>query len=166
MTNRPDFSVMLMAAFAILVAVISGAVAGSYGLPTDMKMLAANFGFAICCYVTTFRFSGVLGQNLFEDFLKNKSNQLIDVSGLFDGGNPARTARAEKIWDNKPVSQCVLIKTYAADTKTVFDRIVNNLCFRTICSARSNCYQCPGMELENDRTRSNKFIIRHPLLRF
>jgi hypothetical protein len=128
MRDRPDVAVFLMAGIAVFVGLVSGITANLFGMPTDITLLLANFGFSLGCYLTTLGFRSLLRQPQFNDLLKNSGKHEVDISDLCNGTDP-RKASVEKIWTNKPVSHWILIKAYAADTKAIFDKIVNNLLF-------------------------------------
>jgi hypothetical protein len=128
MRDRPDVAVFLMAGVAVFVGVVTGITTTFFGMPTDVALLSANFGFSLGCYLTTLKFRSLLSEPQFNDLLRNSGMHEVDVSDLCNGADPCK-ASVEKIWTNKPLSRWVLIKAYAADTKAIFDRIVNNLLF-------------------------------------
>ena len=116
-----------MAGFALGAASLVGAVVSRAGLPTDVSMLVANFSFVVCCYLTTLGFENVLYQPSLEELVTAYAKKSIDVSDLFDQRTPASTAFGQKIWDHRPISRCVLLKTYANDTQAVQDKLVSQL---------------------------------------
>jgi hypothetical protein len=127
MTKRPDFAIVLMAGFALGAASLLGGAINRSGLSTDISMLVANFAFVVFCYLTTLGFENVLYQPSLEELLGTYAKKPIDVLDLFDERTPASTAFGEKIWDHRPISRCVLLKTYATDTQALQDKLVSQL---------------------------------------
>jgi hypothetical protein len=116
-----------MAFTTVSTATVIGVVVEKSGVPSDITLLIANTSFLLVCYLTTLAFEDLLYLPSLETLLNAYAKKQIDVVELFDDRTPATFALGERIWGHKPISRCVLIKTYATDTKALYDKIVSQL---------------------------------------